>query len=222
MRGLPGLVVVCVLLGVVCSCSYWDDEHRVGDDSAERIAERLLPNTEPSARGLGPLIPGTPGLRVSSGYFSRARMGSVDLYMPHTMTSFLRGREKSYLRIEAFGEKVGAHKSLFHAFIPLSIAAEGDLSTLENLTLEKEALKTATATIRVAKATRLLNRLVELRRLSLEVVDEHLVTGTLEGVTKRGNRAQSSLPFQLGFVAYRGPDTGMVGPERPIPDVPSR
>jgi len=138
--------------------------------------------------------------------------------MPHTMTSFLRGEEQSYLRLEASGEKVGANQSLFHAFIPLSVTSEGDLSTLENLTLEKEALKEARASIRVAKATRMLNRLVELRRLSLQVVDDTLVTGTLEGVTKRGNRAQSSLPFQLGFIAYRGPDTGMVGPKPAPPE----
>ena len=182
------------------------------------LQESLLPKTAPGVRGKGPVVPGTAGLRVTSGYFARARMGAVDLHLSYTMASFLRGEDQAFLRLEAHGDKVGPSQTAFHAFIPLAMRLDEDVTTLTSLTLEKEALADAKANIRVATRTRRHNRLVELHRVTFDIVQSDIITGTLEGTTKRGSRATSALPFQVGFVAYRGPDMGMVGPPRETPE----
>ena len=173
--------------------------------------EALLPNTAPGLKGKGPLIPGTPGLRVTSGYFSRVRMGAVDLFLAHSMASFLRGRDQAFLRLEAHGDRVGPSQTVLHALIPVAVAEDEDLKALAGLTLEVDALTSAKANIRVATPDTRHNRLVELQRVTFSTVNTELVAGTLEGATKRGSRATSSLPFKLGFIAYRGPDMGLKG-----------
>ena len=144
--------------------------------------------------------------------------GAVDLHLSYTMASFLRGEEQAFLRLEAHGDKVGPSQTAFHAFIPLAMRLDEDVTTLASLTLEKEALADAKANIRVATRTRRHNRLVELHRVTFDIVQSDIITGTLEGTTKRGSLSDLGAPFSSRLRGLSWSDMGMVGPPRKTPD----
>ena len=208
--------VACLLALVLCIGCGGDDGGSTSADAETTIhVPRLYPTAKAMVESSGPLVPGTPGLRVPPGYFARARIHAVDHRLPYCLSSFLVGQDEAFLRLDALGETVDGQRTVFHAFVPLASVGGAEIGTLADLTLEKAALTGATATIRLPTSNGQHTYLVEIERLSFETVEESLLTGSLEGQARRGSRSTTSLPFELGFVAYRGPNTGMVGEEAP-------
>jgi hypothetical protein len=173
---------------------------------------RLLPSGAAEVDSPGPLVPGTRGSRVPFGYFTRARMSALDLYLPYTMGSFLMGKERAFLRLEALGEESQGERPTMHAFIPLAIVGSEGLATLPGLSLDKAALSGSQATIRLPTSSGSHTYLIELTRLSIDTLDDSRMTGSLQGHARRGTESQTTLRFEMGFVAYRGPNTVLAAP----------
>lgn len=185
------------------------DEEALVDDLAllqSHLGPVQLPTAPPDVGGNGPIVPATPGLRVpAAGYWTRARLDVADMLLPYTWVSFLHGEEHITLRLEAVrrGEdEAGPQLPWLHVIIPIALPLGTDQSQLDKLDLGVEALAAATASIQTTRSDTWLLTLTHLR---LDHVDEKRVTGTLEGVARRGSRGQRERSFAAGFVALRAP-----------------
>jgi len=219
VRRTVALTRVLPVLAVLAStgCPEWlevDDPATEEEASADDLAllsahlgPSELPSAPPEAGGQGPVVPATPGLRVpAAGYWTRARLDVADLLLPYTWVGFLHGEDFVTLRLEAVrrGEdEEGPQLPWLHAVIPIALPHGTDATQLEGLALGAEALAGATASI---QTTRQDTWLLALSHLRLDHVDEHVVTGTLEGVARRGAKGQRERQFQAGFVALRAPE----------------
>jgi hypothetical protein len=178
----------------------------------QALARPYTPQKRPRLEGRGPVVPGTPGLRVPSGFFARVRIQVMDFYQPLAMASFLRTHGEVYLRLvtEGGGEN-DSFRPMFRAIIPITLPKGSGLQALTNLTLGKAALDRATATFQLTPRGKYL---VKVERLHIETIEDVVITGALEGRAMRGSLSKTSVPFMAGFVALRGPDTGTVEPRK--------
>lgn len=214
-RAAPLALLVAAVLA--SGCPEWlevddkpTDEELAIDDLAliwNHLGPFELPSAPADVGGNGPIVPSTPGLRVpAAGYWTRARLDVADMLLPYTWVSFLHGEEHSTLRLEAVrrGEdEAGPQLPWLHIIIPIALPRGTDQSQLDQLDLGVEALAAATASIQTTHSDTWLLTLTHLR---LDHVDDKGVTGTLEGVARRGSRGQRERTFAAGFVALRAPD----------------
>ncbi|TNF24124.1 MAG: hypothetical protein EP329_25680 [Deltaproteobacteria bacterium] len=188
-----------------------DDEAAVDDLALlqSHLGPVELPSAPPTVGGQGPIVPATPGLRVpAAGYWTRARLDVADMLLPYTWASLLRGEEHITLRLEAVrrGEdEAGPQLPWLHAVIPIALPRGTDQSQLDRLDLGREALAAATASI---QTTRNDTWLLSLTHLRIDHIDDKRITGTLEGVARRGSQGQRERRFAAGFLALRAQDEG--------------
>ena len=206
-------------VGAGAGCPEWlevDDttaeEEAATDDLAlltGHIGPVDLPDAPAEVAGQGPIVPATPGLRVpAAGYWTRARLDVADLILPYTWVSFLHSEDRVTVRLEAVrrGEdEAGPQLPWLHAVIPVKLPRGTDASQLDGLSLGAAALADATAAIRTTPQDAWTLTLSHLR---FDHVDDHVVTGTLEGIARRGAKGQRERSFIAGFVALRAPEFG--------------
>jgi len=194
-----------------------DDEGPVDDLALlqSHLGPVELPSAPAEVGGQGPIVPATPGLRVpAAGYWTRARLDVADMLLPYTWASLLRGEDHITLRLEAVrrGEdEAGPLLPWLHAVIPIALPRGTDQSQLDHLDLGHEALASATASIQTTHDD---TWLLELTHLRIDHVDDKRVTGTLEGVARRGARGRRERRFAAGFVALRAPTITSLTPRR--------
>lgn len=174
-------------------------------------APALLPDMAARADGRGPLVPGTPGLRVPRGYFARARLHLADLLMPYCWASFVRGHGTLTFRLQAIGgpmTQTGPGEGapplpVLRGVIELAVPPGTEVDDLAGLTLGVESLRGATVSLRLSERDRYL---LEVDRLSIEAIGRTAVLGSLQGRARRGAKSQTTLPIELGFVALKAPE----------------
>ena len=206
---------VLVVIGLLLSCpTCTTPTPSLPDVQDEEKGEGFhllyLPQRTPRLDAPGPIVPGTPGLRVPAGYITRVRLDIRDLFLPYTVASFLRGAGDATLRIEAVAGMTEDRRILpvFRVLIPITLPSGSDIAALTELTLGPAALSRAMATIRLENGRQYL---VEVKRLSFDALEEGAVKGSLEGRARRGMKSKSYKQIKVGFVALRAPDTGMLG-----------
>ncbi len=187
------------------------DEHEAGDPQMLHLPQRP---SRVDARG--PLVPGTPGLRVPAGYFTRIRLDVRDLFLPYTLGSFLRGEDGVTFRLEGVAGMADQKRVLpvFRALIPITLPSGSDIQSLTKLTLGPAAMSRGTVTIRLENGRQYL---VEVERLSFEALEDGALKGSLEGKARRGMKSTTYKDIWVGFVALRAPNTGMHDADGPQP-----
>lgn len=216
--GARGALALVVTLGVgaLSACPEWlevPDPEGVETSADEPLrAPATLPDEAPSTAAGGPIVPGTPGLRVPAGYFSRVRLDTADLYLPYTWVVVHAGTKAAdpveqpitvRLLAAAGADRDGEPEDpVLRAVLPLAVPAGTGLETLQGLDLGPDALRDATVSVTMEGSH---HWLVEPTRLRLEEIDEGRIKGTLEGEARRGAQAARSRPFRAGFIALRGP-----------------
>jgi len=195
-----------------CTSGTSDPVEAIEDDKAGDPNLLYLPQRVPRLDAAGPFVPGTPGLRVPKGYFTRVRLDVRDLFLPYAVASFLRGEDETVFRLEAVSEFSDQWGTLpiFRALVPITLSSSSDIKSLTKITLGPAALNRAMATIRLENGRQYL---VEVQRLSFEVLEDSAVKGSLEGRARRGMLSKSYKQIKVGFVALRAPDTGMLRAE---------
>ena len=175
-----------------------------------------LPQRKPRLGAGGPWVPGTPGLRVPIGYFTRVRIDVIDFFLPFTLGSFLRGEGEAVFRLESVsGMRDGVREfPIFRAVIPITLPPGSDIGSLTELTLGAETLTRSTATLRFDKSRQYL---VEVQRLTFEVLEEGAIKGTLHGRARGGAKSRNYREIRIGFLALRSPDLGMAPEQSPQP-----
>ncbi|MFT7580384.1 MAG: hypothetical protein ACI9MR_002053 [Myxococcota bacterium] len=208
------LAPVCAVALTLPGCLEWlevDDGDAENPDEGPAIAAgrpAVRPNAPPTAGGSGPIVPATPGLRVpQAGYWTRARLDVGDIVLPYTWVAFNARAGSVIMRFE------GAHRGVneygvqtpptLRAVIPITLPRGTDASAIAGLTLGKEALRDATVSLRTTGKDLWL---VTLERLSLDTVEPTVVTGSFEGIARRGSRGQVERAFRAGFIALRAPE----------------
>jgi len=207
-------IAALLVLGTV-GCIEWlevdapagqaDAQNSVVQRSLSPIAA-TLPNVPPQAAAKGPLVPQTPGLRVPDGYWTRVRLDQADLLLPHTWgvlqpSGYSEDGEPRgmVLRLHAQGARDGARGApTLRGVIRVATPPRTQASQLVGLSFGPDALHGSTVSLRISRGT-LWNIVPE--RLSIEVLDEHVVKGTLEGSARPGKQAKRSRAFRAGFVA---------------------
>ena len=87
-------------------------------------------------------------------------------------------------------------------------------SQLVGLSFGPDALVDSTVSLRISKGT-LWD--VTPERLSIEVIDEHVMKGTLEGSARAGKQARRSRAFRAAFVALLAADASHIAdPAKPV------
>jgi len=209
-------VLVSVIAALaLAGCPEWlevdDDDDVVVEQPAaeiERTEPVFLPVEYPRLSAKGPLVPSTPGLRVPEGYFARARLDVADIHMPWAYAAFLQGDGELVLRLKAVSGPyvVGgpfdgtAPVPTLRAVIHLSVPEATNIGELVGVDLSAEALKRSTVALRTSAKYRYL---ITLTRLTIEAVGDTAVSGSFEGIARRGSKAKTSLPIRVGFVALK-------------------
>jgi len=183
-----------------------------------QVVNAYLPTARARVDAQGPLIPGTPGLRVPAGYFARARLDAEDLFLPYSYAAFLTSEGGVALRVVALGAPArdrgdapkGPRPPVLRAVIPLPLPDRqgqvAGLDTLMGLTLGEDALRETTATLRLSDRDLYL---LTLTRFTLESSSDTALSLSFEGRARRGSKAKVSLPFQVGIVGFRAPTVGV-------------
>lgn len=207
-------MVALVVFGLVGSaCPEWlelDD-----GDVADVLVERgppppaELPTKRARPDGRGPLVAGTPGLRVPGGYWARLRMDAADIVFPYAWVGLSRTSDQVILRLEAVGgPTVGgggaSPEPVARAIVPIALPPGSDAKALSGLTLRASALEGAAVSLEGASS----RWHVDLKRLTISELGETAIVGSLEGVARRGTKGRRQRPFELGFVAYLAPLSG--------------
>lgn len=209
------LVMVAVCLGVgLSACPEWLDVDDGELEEAEPTAEIergepvFLPEIYPRVTSKGPLIPGSPGLRVPKGYFARARLDVADVMMPWAYASFARGDGQLVMRLYAVSgpyviggpydgtAPLPVLRGVIHLFLPDA----ANLTQLVGVDLSADALKRSTVALRMSAKYRYL---VSLERLTIEAIGETAISGSFEGTARRGAKAKTSMPLKVSFVAFK-------------------
>jgi hypothetical protein len=197
-------------------CVEWLEVDEPGPEMPERVeAPRPpaeMPTESASVSAAGPIVPGTPGLRVPAGYFARVRLDTADLYLPFAWVVVHEGTKAAdpveqpiTVRILAASgaDKQGEpEEPLLRGVLPLAVPAGTRLDALEGLDLGADALRDATVSVTTEGSH---HWIVAPTRLRLEHIDERFIKGSLEGMARRGTQAPNARPVRIGFVALRGP-----------------
>ncbi len=198
-------------------CVEWLEVDEEGEQTLTLPAGQpvVLPSTGPVVGGDGPLIPQTPGLRVPlAGYWTRARLDTLDLLLPYTWASLLEAAEASprsaaarprelLLRIES---SVGTtDESLpvigFRAVIPIALPPGTDGTAVHSgFEVGHDGLADATIALRTSAQDLWM---VTATRLRIETLTPRILVATLEGEARRGAQGQRERDFKAVFVALR-------------------
>ncbi len=210
---------------LLTGCPEWfevSDPSEAQDDELTLEIPSSGPAVFPSAPavvgGRGPLIPGTPALRVpDAGYWTRCRLHVADIVLPYSWVSFVQGARGVTLRLAAMrrGEVDGPTVPNLRAVVPIALPRGTDATSLAGLTLGEDALSNATVSLRTTWQD---SYIVKLSRLTIEVVDASVVAGTFEGTAVRGKKGRVARRFEAGFVALRGPAVGVLDLGPPAPE----
>lgn len=182
----------------------------------------VLPDAPPTPSGSGPIVPATPGLRVpQAGYWTRARLDIGDIVLPYTWVAFNPRAGEVIMRFEAARRGVNDYgvqaTPTLRAVIPITLPRGTDASTLAGLTLGEDALRDATVSLQTTGKDLWL---VTLTRLSIDTVEDAVVTGSFEGTARRGSRGQTERAFRAGFLALHAPTPQPAEAPRPVPSLP--
>ena len=131
-------------------------------------------------------------------------MDAADIRFDASWVGFLRHGGKVTLRLEATTGPADGRPTppVVRAVVPIAVP---DGTTVEQLAGQmwrtEAALGEATVTLQTPRSW----WYVELSRLSIDHVGPTHVRGSMEGVATRGARGTRKRPFEMGFVAFRGP-----------------
>lgn len=215
MRGGRYAALAALALSISCCVGWLEVDEPgpdvpVGDEPQRPPAE--LPTEGASASAAGPIVPGTPGLRVPTGYFARVRLDTADLYLPFAWVVVHEGTKAAdpveqpitvRLLASAGADKAGGpQEPLLRGVLPLAVPAGTRLDALQGLDLGADALADATVSVTTEGDH---HWIVEPTRLRLEHIDARFIKGSLEGLARRGTQAPNARPVRIGFVALRGP-----------------
>jgi hypothetical protein len=144
------------------------------------------------------------------------RLQVADDLLPTTWASLHEGPGSLVLRLTATsGTEAGGAPvpPVLRAVIPIPVPAGTDPRSLGGLSFGAEALGQATVGYRTGEKDRWV---CTLERLSLDVLEPGILVGTMEGLAKRGPKAERSLRFEAGFVAQVPPaEAPLVSPADP-------
>ncbi len=181
-------------------------------DALPTVAPAAPPTSGPRLDGKGPLVPRTPGLRVSGGYWTRVRLDLADLWLPFTWlvadaapVEDIGRAPHLNLRLLASSHRSGGAEvgvPTLRAVIPLAVPAGTALDAVQGLVFGPEAMEGSSISLRT---TREMTWLVTPERLLLEEVGPLLVRGALEGTARRGRESTRVRRFRAGFLALRAP-----------------
>lgn len=222
MRRLALGLLAVVATGLT-GCPEWLEV----DDGEEVPAEvpmgtpLVLPTALATAAGEGPYVPRTPGLRVPlAGYWTRARLDTLDALFNYTWVSVDQGEDRLFLRLEAVhgqsdaGYQVGPSLKVV---VPIALPPGTDASVLKDgFVLRGDALTGAVVGFRTSSSDLWQ---VELTRLELTTVRPNLIVGTLEGLARRGAQGQRGRSFAASFVALDA--RGAIPPMAQVPTAPT-
>jgi hypothetical protein len=178
------------------------------DDGEEQVAVAagtpvVLPSAPPTASGEGPFVPQTPGLKVPlAGYWTRARLDSLDVIFPYTWVSVVEGEQRLILRLEATHGQTDAGYGLgpsFRAVVPVALPPGTDRSVLKDgFVLTADSLHASVVALRTSSQDLWQ---VELERLELVAVTPRLMVGAIEGEARRGAKGQRGRRLIANFIA---------------------
>ncbi len=213
--------MVSVITGLLSlqGCVEWLEVDDEGGEETLRLPAGqpvVLPSTGPVVGGDGPLIPQTPGLRVPlAGYWTRARLDTLDLLLPFTWASLLEAAEgpgagagparprELLLRIEASVETTDETLPVvgMRAIIPIALPPGTDATAVHSgFEVGRDGLDRATIALRTSAQDLWM---VTGTRLRLETLAPRILVGTLEGEARRGAQGQRERDFKAVFVALR-------------------
>jgi len=179
-----------------------------------RVLSGRLPADPPRLDAPGPVVPGTAGLRVPSGYWTRLRIDSADMLLEHTWLSAEAADGVLFLRMRAAGTGRRTASPDLRAVIPLAIPGEGALERLVGVQLGKESLQGATITVRMPSGHLWY---VDLERFIINEVSPEGVLGAFEGKARRGLKSDTLRHVSVGFMALRAPVSGQGSTSVPDP-----
>lgn len=214
---LLSLVVGLVLMMGLTACPEWlEVDDGEGELEAPTGAPVVFPSATATVTGEGPFVPQTPGLRVPlAGYWTRARLDSLDVVFPYTWVSMLEGEQRLVVRLEGvMGQADAGYEAgpSFRAVVPVTLPPGTDRSVLKDgFVLTGDNLGGAVVSLRTSSQDLWQ---VDLERLELVKVTPRLLVGALEGEARRGAKGQRGRRLLASFIALRA-DEPRPEPERP-------
>ena len=211
---------LCAALTGVMSlagCADWLDVSSPPDEAVlldDPISLDLagLPNQPASVNAKGPILPGSPGLRVPRGYMTHARLDSADFLLAHTWMALdstssagVQAASRTTLRLVATGSVSGAIPSpvpSVRGVFPLAVPKGTSAEDLVGFTARGPSLANARVGIRTGGDH---HWMVTPTRLSIDQVTPRAIKGSFEGTARRGAKSERTRRFHAGFVALRAP-----------------